>query len=291
MRAARLAALALAAWAVALGAWVSAGAALGFALARRGRAAPVCAALLVLVGPPEVLWRVHRMGAAVRDGRGLSLREKVGVVGFDLAFAGGVTVAGFSAFGRETGSLALPVSWAGACPPERVARYGGQVAPGARLRRWSSALPMRSPRIRGIVRGWAGGLQGATPRALGPTAPLTWPSRAYFAADASNQVAAALNTPTTRLSGTAVPVDGRWRLDLTVDLAVAYPPRSTLWVGPFGLEEGLFHAAQPLLAPYCAEYAWSVWADDPALARTEPVRGPLERLTTWLLRAAGAGYR
>ena len=88
----------------------------------------------------------------------------------------------------------------------------------------------------------------------------------------------------------AVPAGGRWRLDLSVTLPMAYPEASTMRIGPFELEEGMFHDAAPLLTPYCLEYTWSVWADDPSLHHEGPVRGPLETLSTGLLRALGMRY-
>lgn len=291
-------------WGIALGAWCATAAVLvlGGVLWRgrtwrAGVVAAVALAGILGVGTVEVLVSVHRIGARARGG-GLGLRDKIAVYGFNGVLSGGAAAAGLGPFAQETLLLGVPWSLAGPCPDDRLRRYGRALPrayPGhvPRLRRWSSDMPLRSPKVRKIVRGWAARLPapGSRERALGPAGPLTWPSSAYLAADEANQVAAALNAPTTRLSGTAVPVDGRWRLDLVVDLAVAYPERATLHIGPFALEEGMFHDARPLLQPYCAEYRWSTWADDPGLQRTEAVRGPVERLTTWVLRALGAGYR
>jgi hypothetical protein len=296
--------LGLVGWGIALGAWVSVAAAvaLGWAVWRGpGALRPrvvggVALAVILVAGPVETLVSVHQIGGRARRGA-LGARDQVAVYGFNAVFGASAVAAGFGAFGQETLLLGVPWSLAGPCPDDRLRRYGAALPrayPGhrPRLRRWTSDLPMRSPKVRRIVRGWAEGLPASGgERSLGPVGPLTWPSSAYTSADASNQAAAALNTPTTRLSGRATPEGGRWRLDLVVDLAVAYPERATLWVGPFGLEEGMFHDARLLLQPYCAEYRWSVWADDPGLQRTEPVRGPIERLSTWALRAAGAGYR
>lgn len=293
-------------WGVCLGAWVSVLG--GLALIGALRYARGCSglvlggALLGLVGivaPIEVALSIDRIGARARAGE-LSLREQLGVYGFNLVFGAASVGAGFSGFGIETLSLALPSSWAGACPPERLARYGADL-PRAyaghvpRLRSWSSELPMRSPRIRGVVSRWAQALPGGAPEGvrypLGPTGPFTWPASAYTSIHEANQVPIALNTPTTRMSGEAVRVGDRWRLELVVDLAVAYPERSTLQLGPIALEEGMWHDARLLLQPYCGEYRWVTWSDDPGLDDPDPVRGPAERITTWVLRQAGAAYR
>lgn len=294
----------LVAWGVALGAWVSAAAAvvLGCAVwgARgcAGRAVGATAlAIVAITGPVEVLVRVHAIGDRARAGA-LGPRDQLGVYGFNVVLAGAATAAGFAKFGEETLLLGVPWSLAGACPPDRLAGYGSRL-PRAyaghvpRLRVWRSDLPMRSPKVRRFVRTWADALPvgGGRPRDLGPVGPITWTTAEYLSPAEANQVPAALDTPTTRLTGRAVHEDGAWRLDLVVDAAIAYPERSALHFGPFVLEEGMFHDARAVLRPYCAEYRWSVAADDPFLRDPDPVRGPLERLSTAVLRAAGAGHR
>ncbi len=300
--AATLALLALVAWGVALGAWVATAAAVVLlALVRAGRGWRGAAAgaqalgIALAAGSVEVTLAARAIGARSRAGE-LSARDQAAVVGLDAALGVTAILAGFRYFGEETLLLAVPWSFAGPCPEERLRAYGSRLPRGAyppRLRVWRSDYPMRSPAIRALVRDRARALpdDGPDERRLPAAGPLTWDSAAYVSADEANQVPVALNTPTTRLSGAATRVDGRWRLDLVIDAAIAYPPRATLRAGPFELEEGMFHDARAVLVPYCAEVRWSVWADDPDLARTEPDRGPLESLSTGILRAAGAGYR
>ena len=292
-------------WGAALGAWIATFSAVGLGVVLwRGRGcAAVTLGMLLLglmlgAGTVETLVSIDAIGARARSGD-LGTRDKVAVYGFNVAFGLSATAAGFGAFGTKTLALGNPWSRHGACPEDRLARYGDHL-PRAyeghqpRLRRWASSYPQRSPKIRAVVRRWAEELPAVASegeqRPLGPEGPFTWPSRAYFSPDEANQVPIALNTPTTELSGVAVRQADHWRLDLTVDLAMAYPERASMHVGPFTLEEGMFHDARPLLQPYCAEVVWSVRSDDPDLARTEAIRGPQERLSTWLLRLLGARY-
>lgn len=296
----------LLAWGCALGAWLSTLLTLVLVVVlARGRswhAGLLSAALIasiVVAGIVETLYAIDQVGERSRQGE-LDLRDQVAVYGFNLVFGTAAVAAGFPAFGAETLALAIPFSLDGACPADRLKRYGDHLPrayPGhsPRLRRWSSDLPMRSPRMRAVVATWAESLPADASedsrKELGPHGPFTWPSSAYIAEGEANGVPIALNTPTTQMTGVAVRLEGRWRLDLSVDLALAYPSRATLQLGPFGLEEGMFHDARGLLHPYCLEYEWSVWSDDPSIFETEPIRGPLERGTTWILREAGAAYR
>ncbi|MBX2798692.1 MAG: hypothetical protein KTR31_13505 [Myxococcales bacterium] len=290
----------LLAWGVALGAWLSTAltVAVGVALVRwrHPRRVAVLAALLVFVGPVEVLWSVHHIGARAREGS-LPVRDKVGVYGFNVVFGTAAVAAGFADFGRETVAMGLPWSWAGACDAERLQRYGRHRPRGAapRLRRWRSQMPLRSARIRAPVAAWVAQLPADAPtgtvRELSRRRVGGWTAADYTSARESNQVPIALSTPTTAISGVATAEDGRWRLDLVVDLVVGYPERSTLQIGPFALEEGMFHDAYPLLEPYCLEYGLTVWSDDVRLQHDRPLRGPVERLSTWVLRFLGAAYR
>ncbi|MEO0603439.1 MAG: hypothetical protein AAF211_18520, partial [Myxococcota bacterium] len=213
----------------------------------------------------------------------------------NVVFAAATVPVGFVELGAETLALGVPWSNAGSCPPDRRAAYGNDLPGQApRLWRWHSAMPLRSPRIRGRIARWVRQLPapaaGAT-ASFGPWRVPPWTASAYVATDEANRVPAALNTPRTRLAASAEVVDGRWRLHGTVDLPVAYPARSTLQIGPFALEEGMFHDAQPLLAPYCLEYRFSVWADDPVLDDPAPVRGPFESVSTAVMRRLGVRYR
>jgi hypothetical protein len=234
----------------------------------------------------------NALGARARAGS-LSAPEQAAVAGLDVVLGGAAILAGFSDFGWETLVLLVPVSLDGACPADRVRRYGLREAPP--LRSWASDLPLRSERFRAPVRRWAASLLEAAPegteRRLGPVGPFTWPGADYIAADEANRVPVALNTPTTTLEGVAVREGGRWRLDLVVHAYIAYPEKATLQAGPIVLEEGMFADADLFLHPYCAEYTFSRWADDADLQRREPIRGPFERASTALLRAMGAGYR
>ena len=121
--------------------------------------------------------------------------------------------------------------------------------------------------------------------------PLTWPGSDYIAADVANRVPVALNTPTTYLEGSAVRVEYGWQMELVLHLFIMYPKKATFRTAVgLELEEGIFHASRRLLTPYCAEYRWSIRSDDPALDIEGPIRSPLEKATTWLLREMGAGY-
>ena len=293
-------------WGCALGAWFSTAlttglvAVIGSARGWKGLLFGAgLASCIVAVGVPEVLLAMDGIGERSRKGT-LGGRDKAAVYGFNIVFGGAAIASGFPAFGVETLALAVPWSRDGACPADRLERYGRHLPrayPGhvPRLRRWSSDFPLDSPRLRLVVARWAAALPAEAPdgarRDLAPRGPFTWPASAYIAANEANGVPVALNTPTTRMSGHAVRVGDRWRLDLSVDLALAYPEQATLPLGPFDLEEGMFHDARSVLHPYCLEYVWSVWADDPALNNTEPIRGPMERSTTWVLRELNTGYR
>lgn len=288
-------------WGLALGAWAATAlTAVGAGLlgwGKRPRLGLLIAGLVVAVGTPEVLWCVDGIGARARQGE-LGLRDQVAVYGFNVVFGMAAHVVGFGAFGWETMALGVPWSAAGPCSSDRLARYGRHL-PRAyaghhpRLRRWTSAMPMRAERIRRVVRGWAETLpdEAGAPRQFDRVPIKQWHSADYVSPAAANQVAIALSTPTTGMSGRAEFVDGAWRLDVSLDLALAYPERSTLQIGPFGLEEGMFHDARGLLQPYCLEYRWQVSATDPALHAEGPRRAPLERLSTWTLRQLGARYR
>lgn len=291
----------LAGWGVSLGAWLATGCTLALALAIARRWPARRAGLLVLaigtLGAVETLWRIDRIGARARAGP-LGLRDQVAVYGFNVAFGLAAIPAGFREFGFETLALGVPWSDAGACPPERLAQYAGLVpsvggrAP--RLRRWSSSLPLRSPRIRRRLARWAAALPSPTPGATaqgGPWRLRPWSWRTYLAADSPNRVPVALNTPMTRLSVVARAEEGRWRMTGTVDLPIAYPEQASLQIGPFTLEEGLWHDSRALLRPYCLEHTFAVWADDPRLDDPTPQRGPFERASTAVLRALGAHYR
>jgi hypothetical protein len=215
------------------------------------------------------------------------------VAGLNVVLGVAAVFAGFSDFGWETLVLLAPGGVDGPCPDDRVRRYGLRGAPP--LRSWSSDLPLRSERFRAPVRRWAASLPASAPdgttRRLGPTGPFTWPGADYIAADEANRVPVALNTPTTTLEGVAVRDGGRWRLDLVVHAWIAYPEEATLQAGPIVLEEGMFADADLFLHPYCAEYTFSRWADDPDLQRRDAIRGPFERASTAILRGIGAGYR
>ncbi|MEN0065925.1 MAG: hypothetical protein AAGA48_27540 [Myxococcota bacterium] len=290
-------------WGVALGAWVATLATLGligmvlWPPERAVRIGLGLAFVVITVGAVETLWCIDQIGAKAREGD-LSLRDKVAVYGFNVVFAAAAIPAGFKEFGYETFALGIPWSNAGECPHDRRQAYGSalRVRDGAvpRLRRWSSAMPQRSPRIRARLAEWARTLPkpvaGRVER-FGPWDVPMWSWRSYIALEAANRVPVALNSPRTRLSADAKVIDGRWRIEARVDMPVSYPEGSTLQIGPFGLEEGMFHDAQPLLVPYCLEYHWTVWADDPRLYTIEPVRGPFESLSTALLRSLGAHYR
>lgn len=154
-------------------------------------------------------------------------------------------------------------------------------------------MPLRSPKIRQVVAGWAASLpndEGAA-RTFERVRISPWSSADYVSPTSANQVAIALNTPDTGISGRAEWRSDGWEIDLVVDLPLAYPTQSTHQVGWFALEEGMFHDARPLLEPYCLEYTATVHADDPSLRARSPVRGPLERASTGILRSLGAAYR
>lgn len=296
--------LGLVAWGVSLGAWFAT-VCVSLMLAvlwtpRRRWSVPVGVLLLGLisvVGPIETLWRVHQVGERSRAGN-LGLRDQLAVHGFNTAFGVSALVMGFPQFGVETISLALPVSLDGACPADRLRSYGSHL-PRAwdghepALRVWESDFAMRSPKIRNKVRLWAQQLPARADdgvrRSLGPWGPVTWPAGAYFDADEANGVPVALNALTT-MEGEAVRVGDRWRLELVVHLPIAYPKRATMKMGPFWLEEGMWHDARAVLPPYCGEYRWTVWSDDPDLQAAGADRTVLEQLMTAILRAAGARY-
>jgi hypothetical protein len=215
---------------------------------------------------------LEQIGDRARAGE-LGVRDQVAVVAFDVGLAGVAAAAGFPAFAEETLLLALP--FGEVCPEDVRTRLGLPI--GARRHVFASDLPLRSVRVRREIRGWD--LAAGT---LGPSGPITWPASDYVDPRESNQAAAALNTPTTRIRGRATS-DGR--LDVVVELAVAYPESSRTPIGPFALEEGMFHDARAWLRPYCAEYRFTVAPDDPRLADPVPERGRLERASTALLRA------
>jgi len=284
-------------WGLALGAWlaVSATVALIGVLARpparARRIGLVLVGVILTVGAVDTLVAVDRIGARARAGD-LDLRDKVAVYGFNAVLAAAAVPAGFVDFAAETLALGIPWSSAGACPEERRVAYGLSGTP--RLRRWRSSMPLRSPRIRRVIAGWANRLGPAEPgatRAFARQRIPAWRTERYIAADEANRVPVALNTPHTHVAASAAVVDGRWTLDVVVDLPIAYPPRATLQIGPFGLEEGMFHDARPLLEPYCLEYRFAVDAGDPILSDPEPARGPFESTSTAILRAIGAHYR
>lgn len=289
-------------WGVTLGAWIATVATVGLiaVIARPPeRARGIALALvgfIVTIGAIDTLVAVDRIGARAREGE-LGLRDKLAVYGFNVAFAAAAVPAGFADFGAETLALGVPWSDAGRCPIDRLDVYGDALRLNAgppRLRRWSSEMPLRSASIRGKLAEWAAELPAPEPgttRSFGPWRIPPWPTARYIAADEANRVPVALNTPLTRLSARAVVVDGGWRLDGVVDLPVAYPEISTLQIGPFALEEGMFYDAQPLLVPYCLEYRFAIRADDPRLDDPDPVRGPFESASTAVLRAIGAHYR
>lgn len=290
-----LALLPLAAWGLCLSAFVSTlltlllSAALA---ARRAIISALLAAAVLVSGVIEVPLRVHWLGATARAGS-LDMREQVAVAGINVLLSGASVAMGFSDFGWETAVMLSPVSIDGTCSQERLARYHEEGP--APLRIWSSDMPMRSPKLRREVKRLADTLPGSAEegqrRNLGPVGPMTWKGSAYISTSEANRVPVALNAPTTTLEGEAVREGERWRMDLVVHLFVAYPARATFAVGPLTLEEGLFHDAPLLLHPYCGEYRFTRFADDPSLASLEPIRGPFERASTALLRAAGAGYR
>ena len=261
-------------------------------IARRTLLAALLSLLLLPIGLVEVPLRVTSLGAVARRGP-LDAREQAAVAGVNVLLAGASAALGFSDFGWETLVMLSPVSLDGACPPERMRRY--HESGSAPLRVWSSEMPLRSPRIRREVRALASRLpadasEGQTVP-LAEAGPFTWSAKAYTSASEANRVPIALNTPTTLLTGAATRTGERWRLDLVVHLFVEYPERATLGVGPLSLEEGMFRDAALLIHPYCAEYRFTRYADDPFLSDPTPIRGPFERASTWLLRAAGAGYR
>ena len=297
--------LCLVAWGVALGAWVATGfvvCVLLLTARRRGLLSNLAVGILITgvltLGSAETLWRVGQIGERARAGD-LSMRDQVAVYGFNVAFGMSALVLGFPEFGVETLSMGLPISLSGTCPETRMQSYRKSVQgiPGdlhTPLRRWHSDFPMRSPRFRSKARSWARSLpshadDGAT-RSFGPTSGFVWQARDYFSTEEANGVPVALNSPTTVMNGTATRMGDRWRLDLVVHLAVAYPKKATMQLGPFSLEEGMWYDSRSILQPYCGEYVWSTWSDSPELDVEGPLRTLRERLFTWILRQAGAHY-
>lgn len=287
-------------WGVTLGAWLATLATIALCVVmirppRRGAlVAAGLAGFVMTGGAAETLWRIDRIGQRAREGE-LTLRDQLAVYGFNVGFGLAAIPAGFRDFGAQTLALGVPWSSAGTCPPDRLAAYGSHLPRDGtpRLRRWRSSLPLRSPRIRHRLRRFAQTLPDPVSGATGQGGPWRigpWSWQDYVAVDAPNRVPVALNTPMTRLSVTAEARDGRWRLDGTVDLPMAYPERSSAHVGGFTIEEGMWHDARSLLPPYCLEYRFSVWADDPRLVDPVATRGPFERTSTAVLRAIGARY-
>lgn len=299
----------LIAWGLALGAWLATTAVLILMVLTWRTvtrwtvlSAMVLFGLVGTVGAAETLWRVDQIGERSRAGD-LGIRDQLGVYGFNVAFGTSAIVLGFTQFGNETLSLGIPFSVAGQCPEDRLRSYiakhpeyrsSGPSPSTARLRRWHSDFAMRSPKVRAIVRQWANGLASAAPegteRKLGPKGPITWPASAYFSPNEANGVPVALNAYTT-MEGHATRIGSRWRMDLLLHLPVAYPKRnSNLQVGPFTLAEGMFYDARSVLQPYCGEYRWTTWSDDPQLQSTEPIRTVREIAMTGILRGLGAHY-
>lgn len=302
---ARLIGLLLVVWGVALGAWVATALAVGvlvLSARRRGLIGKLSIGALTLgvltLGSAEVLWKIDRIGERSRAGD-LSIRDQVGVYGFNAVFGASAIVLGFPEFGVETLSMGLPISLAGSCPEARLRKYrksaqgisGDEPVP---LRRWHSDFPMRSPRFRTVVRRWSRSLptqaKDGTKKTFGPTSAFTWRSKAYFSTTEANGVPVALNAPTTVMEGVATREGDRWKLDLVVHLAVAYPKKATMKLGPFSLEEGMWYDSRSVLRPYCGEYVWSTWADSPDLEIEGPQRTLRERGATWVLRKAGVRY-
>ena len=301
----RIFGLCLVVWGLALGAWVATGLVVSVLLLttrRRGWLSTlvVCTLLTgtVTLGSAETLWRVDQIGERARKGD-LSMRDQVAVYGFNTVFGMSALVLGFPEFGVETLSMGIPISLSGTCPEPRRSRYRRSVQgiPGdldPPLRSWNSDFAMRSPRVRSTVRKWARSLpsqadEGAT-RRFGPASGWVWQGSDYWEETKANGVAAALNSPTTRLEGTATRTGDRWRMDLVVHLAVAYPKKATMHLGPFSLEEGMWYDSRSILQPYCGEYKWSVWSDSPELDVKEAQRPLREQASTWILREAKAFY-